>query len=256
MSESNQSQSNAIASGPPANVLQLPKHPDQTEQQAMTEGALNPAISCAMTAADFLRPSWTSIGVTEAMHELTKKAKAVNAGDLKEVETMLVSQAFALNAMFVEMSRRAHLNMGNHMEAMETYMRLAMKCQNQTRMTLETLAAVKNPPVVYAKQANINNGGQQQVNNGVAPQQTTAHTAENTNPKNELLKASHGERLDFGAQTAASATHQDMATVGEVHRPQDGGWQGQGLTQRRQRRPMAGRASTDEGTAGGAPSAA
>jgi len=28
-------------------------------------------------------------------------------------------------------------------------------------MTLETLATLKNPQVVYARQANINNGGQQ-----------------------------------------------------------------------------------------------
>jgi hypothetical protein len=48
-------------------------------------------------------------------------------------------------------------------------MRMAMRAQNQCRMTLETLATIKNPPVVYAKQANINNGGQQQVNNGVEP---------------------------------------------------------------------------------------
>ena len=48
-------------------------------------------------------------------------------------------------------------------------MRMAMKAQNQCRMTLETLATIKNPPVVFARQANINNGGQQQVNNGVKP---------------------------------------------------------------------------------------
>jgi hypothetical protein len=46
----------------------------------------------------------------------------------------------------------------------ENYMRMAMRAQNQCRMTLETLATIKNPPVVFAKQANINNGGQKQVN--------------------------------------------------------------------------------------------
>jgi hypothetical protein len=44
-------------------------------------------------------------------------------------------------------------------------MRVALKAQNQCRMTLETLATVTNPRVVYAKQANIANGPQQ-VNNG------------------------------------------------------------------------------------------
>jgi hypothetical protein len=35
---------------------------------------------------------------------------------------------------------------------------MAMKAQNQRRMTLETLATIKNPPVLIARQANINNG--------------------------------------------------------------------------------------------------
>jgi hypothetical protein len=53
-------------------------------------------------------------------------------------------------------------------------MRLALRAQGQCRATLETLAAIKNPPVVFARQANINNGGQQQVNNAPAPTDTPA----------------------------------------------------------------------------------
>jgi hypothetical protein len=45
-------------------------------------------------------------------------------------------------------------------------MRLALKAQSQSRATVETLAAIKNPPVVYARQANFA-AGHQQVNNGV-----------------------------------------------------------------------------------------
>lgn len=37
---------------------------------------------------------------------------------------------------------------------------LHQKAQSQCRATLETLAAIKNPPVIYAKQANISNGPQ------------------------------------------------------------------------------------------------
>ena len=56
-----------------------------------------------------------------------------------------------------------------YLKQWEAYMRIGMKAQNQCRMTLETLATIKNPPVVIARQANINNGGRQQVNNGVVP---------------------------------------------------------------------------------------
>jgi hypothetical protein len=37
-------------------------------------------------------------------------------------------------------------------------MRLALKAQSQCRATLETLAQIKNPPVVLARQANIAQG--------------------------------------------------------------------------------------------------
>ena len=50
----------------------------------------------------------------------------------------------------------------------ETYMRMALKAQSQCRATLKTLANIKNPPVVFARQANIAQGPQQ-VNNGMMP---------------------------------------------------------------------------------------
>jgi len=52
------------------------------------------------------------------------------------------------------MARRAAMNMNGNIQATETYMRMALKAQSQSRSTLETLSAVKNPPIVFAKQAN------------------------------------------------------------------------------------------------------
>lgn len=81
------------------------------------------------------------------------------------------------------------------------------------------------PPVVFAKQANINNGGQQQVNNGAAPGFPTptragagAHAANHSTDQTELLKASDGQRLDTGATGTASGADPHMATVEAVHR--------------------------------------
>jgi hypothetical protein len=70
----------------------------------------------------------------------------------------------AVDAIFASLARRAQMNMGEYMNAVDRYMRLALKAQGQCRATLETLAAIKNPPVVFAKQANIAQGPQQ-VNN-------------------------------------------------------------------------------------------
>src|SRR5688572_9743762 len=82
---------------------------------------------------------------------------------MRRAEAMLISQAHTLDNIFNTLARRV-LNQ-EFLLHWETYMRMAMKAQSQCRMTLETLASVKNPQVVFAKQANINNGGQQQVNN-------------------------------------------------------------------------------------------
>jgi hypothetical protein len=165
------------------------------------------------------------MSLTECALVLKDAAHAVNGGDLSGAESMLTAQAAALNAIFGELARRSAMNMGEHLGATESYMRLALKAQGQCRATLETLAAIKNPPVVFARQANINNGGQQQVNNGAAPNaadsaqvRAGAHAANSQPAQSELLEASDGERLD--------SADPKLAAVGEVHRAQERGGQG------------------------------
>jgi hypothetical protein len=123
---------------------------------------------------------------------------------------LLMTQAHSLDSIFNELARRAALNMGEYLNATEHYLRLALKAQSQCRATLETLAAIKNPPMIYAKQANIANGPQQ-VNNGTSP----ARAGEkNAIEPNELLEQQHEQRLDTGAQGAAIGADSSMATVG------------------------------------------
>jgi hypothetical protein len=94
------------------------------------------------------------------------------------------------------------------MNNMETFLRLALKAQSQCRATLETLAAIKNPPVVFAKQANISSG-HQQVNN-VVP---ATHAEENKKP-NELLEVNNGRTiLDTGTTQATSTEDKAMAAL-------------------------------------------
>jgi hypothetical protein len=69
---------------------------------------------------------------------------------------------------------------------------MALRAQSQCRATLETLATVKNPPVVFAKQANIANGPQQ-VNNTL---NASPHAGGIPNAPNELLEASHEQPMD------------------------------------------------------------
>lgn len=211
--------------------LKLPKDETRTECQQMTEGMLSPAISNAEVCVRYGASSgWQNVGLTEAMQVLSDKVTAVNGGSLSELEATLVAQSSALNSIFVELARRAHSNMGTHLEATERYLKLALKAQSQCRTTIETLAVIKNPPV-FAKQANINNGGNQQINNGQPPSaQNSGRSASREqraggkserNQQTELLEVTHGERLDTRTKSKARRGNQAMETMGKVHRTQD-----------------------------------
>jgi hypothetical protein len=84
-------------------------------------------------------------------------------------------------------------------------------------MTLETLSAIKNPPVVYAKQANIAHGPQQ-VNNGTAP----ARAEENSDRPNKLLEQSNEISMDAGTPGATGSSNSAMEAVGEIDRAANG----------------------------------
>src|SRR5690606_12704096 len=138
---------------------------------------------------------------------------------------MLIIQAHTLDAIFNNLARRSALNMGEYMGAAETYMKLALRAQNQCRATLQTLGELKNPqPVAFVKQANITSGPQQ-VNNGPPlgnPDESHAHAGahaeKNLNQPNELLEAQPHEQLDTRTPSAAGAVNPAMATVGAIDR--------------------------------------
>jgi hypothetical protein len=157
------------------------------------------------------------IDIPTLVDTLRDQITAVQAGGLGQAEAMLICQATALQSLFTRLAERA---MGcDTIPAFEMNMRMALRAQSQCRATLETLAAVKNPPVVYARQANVTTGPQQ-VNNGVA---TAPRTRNMEIEPNRLLEEIDGQRLDTRAPCAPGKTNPDLATVGAVHRPKDGG---------------------------------
>ena len=185
---------------------------DLTDERIKARMLLSPemmALDIAMSSIPGIEESklWGDSS-SHIIAELQTKSAAVNSGDLSHVESMLVNQAIALQHIFLRMTVR-----GIHqtkMEHIDGFMRLALKAQNQSRATLETLASMRTPPVVYAKQANINHGNQQ-VNNGVS---ITPSSDEIINPHNELLKEAGYERVDTGAATTAIVKDSAMETVG------------------------------------------
>lgn len=132
---------------------------------AMDASATNGMVTQMFTS----KTMGVSLDLPKMVAMLNQQVKDLQEGDSSQTESILFSQAVTLNAIFLEMARRAALNMNEHIHATEAYMRMALRAQNQVRLTLETINTIKNPPVVIAKQANITSGPQQ-VNNMLSPQ--------------------------------------------------------------------------------------
>jgi hypothetical protein len=182
-------------------------------------------LPLAFTADMFARGfSGQDLDITALHARMTGTAKDAVAGDLEMLERMLSGQAQTLNIMFTELARRAALNMGTHLDVTETYLRLALKAQAQSRATVEALAEIKAPRAVSfvkATQANISNGPQQ-VNNGAPPARAGAE--ESMKSANELLENvthEHQQRMVPGAQAAPARGNPPVEAVGAVDRAED-----------------------------------
>ena len=210
-----------------ARNLQITREPGKSDDRLMTDIAVQGLAGNAWNSVTFSQPTLGELSLTDMVGSLREGGGAINRGDLAAAERMLFAQAVSLNAISAELARRASLNIGSHLQAMESYMRLSLKAQAQCRVTVEALAEMKNPrPVAFVKQANISNGPQQ-VNNGVqggavavneTSKRTGAHAGKTETTHSKLLEASDVERLDTGASGAAGAAHPDMETVGALHR--------------------------------------
>jgi hypothetical protein len=191
--------------------------PDRENSEALAEMVLQPSLNAAAVVSQYTKPMGvedTDVGAL--MDQLQAHEQGLWAGDMKRAEAMLCGQAHALQAIFVNLARRAQSQ--QYLAHWEAYLRMALKAQNQCRMTLETLATIKNPPVVIARQANINNGGQQQVNNGTAPA-AGREPSRAGNPEaaqTGLLERDQGEHsLDTAPTGRSRWTRPDPLPVGD-----------------------------------------
>lgn len=194
----------------PRKGLQAARTPDESEGVAVGRALTCPANAAAraMLATEHPEGLGRQIDLPDLADVLRDRAKAVQAGDLSGLEAMLVNQATALQSLFVRLAERG---MGcDKLASFEGNLRMALRAQNQARATLETLAAIKNPPVVFARQANIAHGPQQ-VNNGVA------RAATETAPT-ELLEGIGHECMDTGTAGATSRGNPALEAVATIDR--------------------------------------
>lgn len=208
------------------NTLQMTKHEGETEGRAHSRMLASPTVNAGVTIFNF-HPMKAGANVTDLVDELGKQVLTIRDDCMDRPEAMLAAQAHALDAMFTCLAQKAAANMNaGYLQATETYLRMAFKAQSQCRTTLEALSEIKNPrSPTFIKQQNV--AQQQQVNNGIpADSQSNTHARtreKDITPANELLEASHGERMDFGAPGTAGRANSDMAPVGAVNRSKDGG---------------------------------
>ena len=191
----------------------------------IAEIATDPAKNAALVIRSFFQEG--ELDVRTALEIMDKTIAEVQSGSMKPAEAILVSQAKALDSLFMSFVTIAQKNAKNT-RTLEPLMRIALKAQNQCRATIQTLNEVKNPrSVAYVQQANISNG-HQQVNNGVAGEKNQIEQNKLSGETNALLK---NERTS----QAAIQTDPKMETMGEIVWSEIRGGESQSGTERIQR---------------------
>jgi len=200
-------------------TLKVKNHNDQPPEaltaRLVTDGLFNNAVVVTEFSKSYMGDD---VSLTRCMEALRQKTEALHGNDMNNMETLLMSQALALDTMFAALARRAKLTLDHHIDMGDKVLRLALKAQSQCRTTLETLANIKNPqPYIQHNRAQY-----QQVNNGGIMPPETPPARENQKQTNELLDAPNDpERLDFSATQTPIKTDQTMETVATQHRPQN-----------------------------------
>lgn len=196
---------------------------EEEKEQVRAKIILNPVIQSAVTIHRYNHGDY-EVNINSLIEELSTQNEQVHNGSLKRTETLLLSQAHTLDALFGHYVGKA--KGCEYLEHLKTYMNIGLRAQSQCRATLEALAEVKNPrPYIQNNRAEY-----QQVNNGERPQTSNAFKEQNTpirageeKPKmtNGLLEDHTDEWMDTGTPEAASGNHKKLETLEAQHRAKD-----------------------------------
>ena len=177
-------------SKPKANTIIAEATSEKSMARVVAEVALSSYATNGLTTQAFT-DKFGDLDIQEVIGVMKGSQAQVRSGDLSLLENMLTAQVFTLNALFNKLAQRSGLNMGEHLGAADTYMRLALKAQSQCRSTIEAINEIKNPSsATFVRQANIGNAVQ--VNNGQQNRSSThahARMEKNQTEPNKLLAA-------------------------------------------------------------------
>lgn len=171
---------NDATSNPKELVLTQTK--DENPDDVLSAAILGQNIRHGVVAMSYAKPMIAGTGenfnLMACARFVQRRATDAINGDLSFASAMLASQAVTLDSIFTEMARRSAENVGRYPDAMERYMRLALKAQANSRATLESLAKLHQPREQTVRHVHVNEGGQ-----AVIADQFHHHTgiAENAN---------------------------------------------------------------------------
>ncbi|PXX07521.1 hypothetical protein C8R27_1518 [Nitrosomonas ureae] len=195
-------------------TLNIKDDSNKSHQRKIAETHLSPAILNTIAAECFTKIAIGEVDLAEAVEVMKEKSEKIISGDLSELESTLAAQVVTLNAIFITLARKS--TNCEYLKQVETHLRLALKAQSQCARTVEVLAAMKNPPIVYARQANIAHG-HQQINNHPIP----THAGKNINSSNELLSEDNNETLDTRGTIETGNINQELAAVETINGSKD-----------------------------------
>jgi hypothetical protein len=187
--------------------------------ETLAKATLRPSVNAAAVIEAYGAPMGDQ-DIAALVNALSDSIVTVSNGNMGRCEAMLLGQAHALQAIFMNLSRRAVKQ--EHLNNFETFLRLALKAQGQCRATIETLVEIKSPrQVAFVQQANIANGPQQ-VNNGCSTGVAEKPSAREEKPiqSNELLKDTSNETeiigMDTGTTRSPSRIDPQLEAVGAL----------------------------------------
>jgi hypothetical protein len=196
--------------------ISLPKKAGQSLEELATEYVLDPKTLGSLIVVGNTDSVSKQVDMEFARKIIGQGIEELKKGNLAKLEEMLYSQAVALNMMFASLSMKASIQ--TNVDIRAVLANLALKSQNQSRNTIQTLINLKQPnqTAFINQQTNVANG-HQQINNGVAQSSPEKFIK----VPNELLEEQHGKRLDTGAKAKAKRVNTELEAVAEVHRGKD-----------------------------------
>ena len=189
----------------------------ESRTHAYSRAMMHPSVTAAPTVHQVMLRQLGSapdFGVGGLVEELADQCAEVSKGNLQRPEALLMAQSTTLDAIFQDLTQQAYKHI-SQLDVFERLLRLAIRAQSQSRATVETLGNMKNPPMVFARQANLTTGPQQ-VNNGIA-----LAPAREPNRRNELLERADGKRLDLSASSRTSRRNSRVAALAKIHGAKD-----------------------------------